>query len=149
MAEKTLNDLPRDLRALVTKGNEALQRDNFDYAIELFNHVLSREPGQYECRKALRAAQVRKAGGRTGFMKKMWSSASSSPLIAKGEIALRGHPAEAMQIAEQVLNTDPNNSAAHRLIVKACAPLELPRTAVLSLEVLFHNSPRDKETAIQ
>ncbi len=149
MSEKSLNDLPRDLRALFTKGNEALQRDNFDYAIELFNHVLAREPAVYDCRKALRTAQIKKAGGRSGFMKKMWSSASASPLIAKGEIALRGHPAEAIQIAEQVLNSDPNNSAAHRLIVRACAALGMPRTAVLSLEVLFHNSPHDKEIAIQ
>ena len=36
MPEKTLNDLPRELRMLHTKAFEALQRDNFDYAIELF-----------------------------------------------------------------------------------------------------------------
>ena len=34
MAEKSLNDLPRDLRVLHTKGHEAFQRDNFDYAID-------------------------------------------------------------------------------------------------------------------
>ena len=54
MAEKSLNDLPRDLRALFTKGNDALLRENFDYAIDLFNQVLTKEPGVYECRKALR-----------------------------------------------------------------------------------------------
>ena len=57
MAEKSVNDLPRDLRVLFTKGNEALQRDNFDYAIDLFNQILAREPALYDCRKALRAAQ--------------------------------------------------------------------------------------------
>src|SRR5260221_4491322 len=149
MAEKTLNDLTRDLRLLFTKGHEALQRDNFDYAISLFNQVLAREPGLYECRRELRAAQLRKAGGGGGFMKKMWSSASSSPLVAKGEVAMRRDPAEALQIAEQILNGDPNNSAAHRLIVRAAAALEMPNTAVLSLELLYHNSPRDKEIAIQ
>lgn len=82
-------------------------------------------------------------------MKKMWSSASSTPLVGKGEMALRRDPAEALQIAEQILNTDPNNSAAHRLIVRAATALEMPRTAVLSLELLYHNSPRDKDIAIQ
>lgn len=149
MAEKTLNDLTRELQLLFTKGHDALQRDNFDYAISLFNQVLAREPGLYECRRELRAAQLRKAGGGGGFMKKMWSSASASPLVVKGEAALRRDPAEALQIAEQILNSDPNNSAAHRLIVRAASALELPHTAVLSLELLYHNSPRDKDVAIQ
>lgn len=149
MAEKSLNDLTRDLRALFTKGHDALQRDNFDYAIDLFNQVLAREPGLHECRRELRAAQMRKAGTGGGFMKKMWSSASSSPLVAKGEVALRRDPAEALPVAEQILNGDPNNSSAHRLIVKAANALQLPRTAVLSLEILYHNSPKDKEVALQ
>jgi tetratricopeptide (TPR) repeat protein len=149
MAEKSLNDLPRDLRVLYTKGNDALQRDNFNYAIELFTQVLAREPGLHEVRKALRAAQQKKAGGGGGFMKKMWSSASSSPLVAKGELALHKDPAEALQIAEQILNADGNNSGGHRLAVKAATAMEMPRTAVLSLEILVKNSPNDTETAIQ
>ena len=150
MAEKSLNDLPRDLRVLFTKGHEAFQRDNFDYAIDLYNQVLAREPGLYECRKELRIAQLRKAGAGGGFMamKKLWSSATATPQIGKGQMALRKNPGEALSIAENVLNTDPMNSAAHRLIVEAASALELPRTAVLSLEILFKNSPKDKETAI-
>jgi len=149
MAEKTLNELTRELRVVFTKGHDALQRDNFDYAINLFNQVLEREPGLYECRRELRAAQMRKAGGGGGFMKKMWSSASSQPMVAKGEVALRRNPAEALQVAEQILNGDPNNIGAHRLIVKAATALEMPHTAVLSLEILYHNIPKDKEIAIQ
>jgi len=149
MAEKTLNELTRELRVVFTKGHDALQRDNFDYAINLFNQVLEREPGLYECRRELRAAQMRKAGSGGGFMKKMWSSASSQPMVAKGEVALRRNPAEALQVAEQILNGDPNNIGAHRLIVKAATALEMPHTAVLSLEILYHNIPKDKEIAIQ
>ncbi len=148
MAEKTLNDLTRDLRVLFTKGNDALQRDNFDYAISLFNQVLVKEPGLHECRRALRTAQLKKGGG-GGFMKKMWSTASSQPLVAKGELALRTNPAEALGIAEQILNGDPFNSGAHRLIVKAATALEMPNTIVLSLELMHRNSPKDKEIAIQ
>src|ERR1041385_8296054 len=142
MAEKGLNDLPRDVRVLFTRGNDALQRDNFDYAIDLFNQVLTREPALYECRKALRTAQLRKAGAARGIFKKLLSNASSSPLVARGEMALRREPAEALPIAEQILNNDPNNSAAHRIIVKAATALELPRTAALSLEILYHNAPK-------
>ena len=148
MAEKSVNELPRELRVLFTKGNEALQRDNFDYAIDLFNQVLAKAPAVFECRKALRTAQQRKAGGSGGFFKKILSSAGSQPAIARGELALRKDPAEALQIAEHILNTDPNNSGAHRLVVKAATALEFPRTAVMSLEILAKNSPKDLDLAI-
>ena len=149
MAEKSLSELPRDLRMLYTKGHDALQRDNFDYAIDLFNQVLAKQPAIYECRKALRTAQMKKAGGGSGFFKKMLSSAHSQPLVAKGHMALGKDPAEALRIAEQILNGDPTNSAAHKLAVEAAAALELPRTAVLSLEVLAANSPKDRDVAIK
>jgi len=119
MAEKSLSELPRDLRALFTKGNDALQRENFDYAIDLFNQVLAREPGTFDCRRALRTAQLRRAGNGGGFFKKVWGSASSSPLVVKGQLALRQDPAEALQIAEQILNGDPSSSAAHKLVVES------------------------------
>lgn len=149
MAEKSLHDLPRDVRAWFTKGSDALQRENYDYAIDLFNQVLVREPGLHEVRKLLRAAQLKKAGRSGGFFKKVFSSASSSPMVAKGQIALRTNPVDALPIAEHILNGDPTNSGAHRLIVEAATALQMPRTAVLSLEMLFRNSPKDKDVAIQ
>src|SRR5262249_39580624 len=145
----SVNDLTRDLRVLYTRGNDALVRENFDYAIDLFNQVLDKEPGLYECRKALRTAQLKKVGNGGGFFKKILSNASSSPLIAKGQLALRKDPAEALHIAEQILNSDPNNSPAHRIVVEAATALEMPRTAVLSLELLLRNSPKDKDVAIK
>jgi tetratricopeptide (TPR) repeat protein len=149
MAEKSLNELPRDLRMLFTKGNDALQRENFDYAIDLFNQILAKEPGLFECRKALRTAQMRKAGSGRGFFKKMLSNAGSQPMVAKGHLALSKDPAEALKIAEQILNGDPHSSGAHRLVVEAATALELPRTAVLSLEILAANSPKDRDVAIK
>jgi tetratricopeptide (TPR) repeat protein len=149
MAEKSLNELPRDLRMLFTKGNDALQRENFDYAIDLYNQILAKEPGLFECRKALRTAQMRKAGSRSGFFKKMLSSAGSQPLVAKGHLALSKDPAEALKIAEQILNGDPYSSGAHKLVVEAATALGLPKTAVLSLEILAANSPKDRDVAIK
>lgn len=142
--------MPLDLRRMFTKGNEALQRDNFDYAIELFHQVLEKEPGFFECRKALRTAQSKKSGGgSTGFFRKMMSNAGSSPQIAKAKLALQKNPAEALAIAEQILNGDPNSSFAHKIAAEAAQALEMPRTAALSLEVLAQNSPHDKSLAIE
>jgi tetratricopeptide (TPR) repeat protein len=150
MAEKNLNEIARDARVQFNRGMEALTRDNFDYAIALLNQVLETEPGFFDCRKALRDAQFRKAGDSGGgFFKKMWSGAGNSPQVAKAKMALGKNPAEAMVIAEQILNGDPNSSAAHRIIVDAATALEMPRTAALSYETLVRNSPKDKNLVIE
>jgi len=150
MAEKDISELSADMRRIYTKAAEAAQRENFDYAIALFNQVLEKEPALFECRKALREAQFRKAGDSGGgFFKKMLSGAGSSPQVAKARMAMNKNPAEALAIAEQILNGDPNNSAAHRIIVGAAQALDLPHTGVLSLETLLKNSPKDKGLAIQ
>jgi tetratricopeptide (TPR) repeat protein len=149
MAEKEINEISRDARVLFNKANEAAQRENLDYAIALYNQVLEKEPGFFEGRKALRELQLKKTGGGGGFFKKMLSGASSSPLVAKGQIALRTNPASALALAEQILNSDPNSSAGHRLVVQAAQSLELPRTGTMSLEVLVKNSPKDKSLAIE
>ncbi len=64
-------------------------------------------------------------------------------------MALNKNPAEAMAIAEQILNGDPNSSAAHRIIVEAADALELPQTAVMSLDTMVKNSAKDKNLAIE
>jgi tetratricopeptide (TPR) repeat protein len=150
MAEKTINELPPDLRRQHTKAVEAMQRENTDYAIALFCQILEREPAVFECRKALRAAQFKKAGATsTGFFKKMLSGAGSSPQIAKAKLSLNKNPTEAMAIAEQILSADPYNLAAHRIIVDAAQVLELPRTAAMSYETMVVNSPKDRKLAIE
>jgi tetratricopeptide (TPR) repeat protein len=149
MPEKTVTEIGRELRELYQKGTVALQRQNFEYAIAIFNQVLAREPAFFECRQALRVAQFKEQGGKTSFFKKIVGGASSSPLVAKGQMALRKNPLEAIQIAEQILNGDPNNSAAHKLIAEAAMEAGLPQTACLSLEILLKNSPKDFDLSMQ
>jgi tetratricopeptide (TPR) repeat protein len=148
MPEKSMNEVPRDLRELYQKGATALQRQNFDYALAIFQQVLQREPGFFDCRQALRATQYKKNGNSGGFFKKMIGGASSSPLIAKGQLSLRNNPLDALQTAEQILNSDPANTAAHKLLAEAALGADLPRTAGLSLEILLKNNPRDYELSM-
>lgn len=148
MPEKPLSEIPRSLREQYEKGLVALEKNNLDYALSIFEQVLVREPGFFECRQALRATQVKKHGSSTGLFKKMLGAASSSPMIAKGQIALRSNPLEALRIAEQILNGDPNNNTAHRLLAEAAVAAKLPKTAVLSLEFVMKSSPGDKAAAI-
>ena len=143
-----MNEIPRPIRDQYEKALAALQRQNFDYAVAILEQVLQREPGFYAAREALRAAQSKRAGNKGGFLKKMFGTASSSPLLAKGQLAMRSHPLETIQIAEQMLGSDPNNTAAHRMLADAALAADLPRTAALSLEFAFRSSP-DREIALK
>src|SRR5687767_10174172 len=143
MPEKNVSDLPRDLRDLYQKGTQALQRQNFEYAIAIFNQVLSKDASCFECRQALRAAQFKKVGNSGGFFKKMLGGASSSPLIAKAQMSVRKDPIDAMQTLEQVLGSDPSNSSALKLLAEAALTADFPKTACFSYEILLKNSPKD------
>lgn len=150
MPEKAPNEIPPDLRRLYSKAMEAAQRDNPDYAIALFCQVLEKEPAFFECRKALRQEQTKKAStASTGFFKRMVSGAGATPHITKAKMTLNRNPAEAMAIAEQVLNGDPNNSFAHRIVVDAAQALDMPQTALMSLEAMVRHSPKDKALVIE
>lgn len=149
MPEKRLNEIPRNLRELYEKGNAALGKKNYDYALALYNQVLQGEPGFYECREALRATQFHKAGTGTSFFKKVFGTASSSPQIAKAQFLVRSNPREALGVCEQILNGDPGNATAHKILAEAAMAEDFPKSAVLSLEILYKNSPKDREIVLR
>jgi predicted Zn-dependent protease len=146
MPEKTLSQIPRPLREQCEKGKAALDHRNYDYATDIFTALLEQEPAFFDCRQLLRITQHKKGeGSRGGFFKRMMSGASSSPLFAKGQFALRNQPLEALKIAEQILNSDPHSAQGHKLLADAALAAELPKTALLSLEILARNSPNDQD----
>jgi tetratricopeptide (TPR) repeat protein len=152
MPEKPLNAIPRPQRELYEKGVAAIQRNNLDYAISILAGVLKIEPGFFDARQALRAAQVKRAGGptaSTGFFKKMIGGATSQPALAKVQLLLRRNPIEAIEAAEEILNGDWQNTGAHKLLAEAALASGLLKTAVLSLEILCKANPRDRELAMQ
>src|SRR5580658_7442458 len=143
MPERTIGQIPRHVREQYQKGMTAFERKNFEYAIAIFNQVLALEPGFFDCRQALRVCQHKQAGGGSSFFKKMLSGAGSSPLLAKAQ--MQKDPLEAIKTAEQVLNSDCYNAAAHKLLAEAALNAEFPKTAVLSLEIVTKNSPKDED----
>lgn len=150
MPEKSITEVPRNVRELYEKGRLAMQRNNIDYALIHFEQALKLEPGFYECREALREAQLKKGStSKGGFFKKIIGTASSSPLIAKAQMALRKNPLEAIEIVESILSNDPTNTAAHKVLAEAAIAAGFPRTAILSLGLLAKEDPNDKQIKMQ
>lgn len=145
MPEKPISQVPRELREFYQKGAAALERQNLEYAISILEQVVLREPAYLEARQALRAAQIKKHGTGGGFFKKVIGGASQSPLLAKGQLALRKDPKEAMQVAEQILSSDPNSGSANKLLAEAALAADLPKTACFALEIARKANPKDQD----
>lgn len=147
MPEKSLSEVSSGVRESFEKGLAALHRENLDYALSLLGDVCRLEPGLYPAREALRAAQLRKASGQTSFFRKVLSA--TNPSLAKAQFALRSNPLEAIHSAEQILQNDPQNTTAHRILAQAALTLGFHKTAVLSLDLVHKQNPTDKTASLQ
>ncbi|HNQ87706.1 MAG TPA: tetratricopeptide repeat protein [Verrucomicrobiota bacterium] len=148
MPEKSLQEIPRAWRDQYEKGRAAFERNNLDYAIEILSQVAEQEPAFWECRQVLRAAQFKKAGvgGKTLFKKLI---GSTNPKLVQAQLALRSNPRQALSLAEEILNHDPNNLSAHKVLADAALALDLPKTATMSLEFAFKHAPKDRDVAMK
>jgi tetratricopeptide (TPR) repeat protein len=148
MPEKALSAIPRLQREQYEKAVTAIQRNNFDYAISILNQVLTVEPGFFDARQALRAAQFKRGGAASGgFFKKMIGGATAQPALAKAQLTMRNNPLQAIQQLEELLNGDPQNAGGHKMLAEAALAANLPKTAILSLEIVYKQNPRDRDLA--
>ena len=146
MAEITVENLDRRARELYNKALAALERNNVDYAIEMFMQALVIAPNFTQGRKFLRAAQLKRAET-LGAFKKMLTSAKVQPTIGKAKMALSKNPTESMHVVEQALSDDPKNGSALLLLAEASEKAQCPETAAQTLETYTKLNPRDAKPA--
>jgi tetratricopeptide (TPR) repeat protein len=144
MPEIDESELPKQLRGRYDHALGAVNKKNHDYAILLLKDLLRKVPGFVEGRIMLRDAQRQTKGGK-GLFSKIVGTATSGPALAKGEMALRkGDHATALVQAEEVLSDDPESKPGHRLLAEAANGMDLPRTALGSIQLLVKLSPENK-----
>ena len=121
MAEVKLEDAPQGVRIYYDKGVAAMERDNLEYAMDMFEAALAIEPRLLQVRKLLRAASVKKAK----------SNAPSKLAIAKGISGLmkasslnRKKPFQALKTAEKLLRIDPFSLKFSKALCAAPSALE-------------------------
>ena len=97
----TLQQASKPAQELFKKGKVALDRQNLDYAIDMFQSCVEREPGFLDARELLRSAEMqlrgRKKGGKFSRL-----FASVSVMGARGELT----EAKIFEIAKK-LGIDP------------------------------------------
>ncbi|HUJ10420.1 MAG TPA: tetratricopeptide repeat protein [Verrucomicrobiae bacterium] len=142
MAEKTPSNIHPTAKGFYDKALAALERNNLDYAIEMFIQCLNVEPNFAQARQYLRATQMKKteSAGRLG---RMFTAAKLTPLLTKAKVSLQRNPKEAMTLAEQALSEDPKNGQALSLLAEAAEVAGFAETVVQTLETYTRLNPKD------
>jgi tetratricopeptide (TPR) repeat protein len=143
MPERDHTAVGGEVRQLWEKGYDCVEKKNYDYAMELLCMALEQDPSFFECRMALRAAQMKKHEN-AGRLAKMAAAAKTAHHLAQAKLALsKKNNFGALMHAEKILCADPENSSGHRVIVDASKSLDYPQTLISSLQLLKRVNPKD------
>ncbi len=142
MAVKPRDELSDLAQQLYKKANDAVNRQNYGYAIELLNQILEMEPSFLDGRKLLRGVQWRQFQS-LGALRQKMAGMSAAGAAMKAQGTLKKNPARAMAEAERVLNGDPGNSTALSVLADGAEATRMLETAAFALESLRQAKPDD------
>ena len=144
MAEVTLEQVPQKTKDLFNRGFVAMERGNFEYAMDMFTACLELEPNLHRARKFLRVAEIKqfksKGGGQLAHL---MSSITGLSSMAKAQSMLKSKPLQAIQAIEKLLRKDPLNLNHIKLLDKAAEAANEPEIAIQTLAIALEHFPRD------
>lgn len=144
MEETQLKDLDQRLQKQIDNARKAIDK-NPSYAVDILSNISSRNPGCLEVRKLLRQAQQRALKGKSKGLGGFLSKVTKMPFAIGNESKIKKDPEKAMESAEQMLRTDPDNVAAHRMLGLAAEALELFTTAAFAYDSVRKIEPKNTE----
>lgn len=132
------------VEALYEKACEAVERGNYDYAIELLREALRAGPDNVDARVALRGSErrlVQKRGD--SFLRRIGASVKGIPVLAKASMTLR-NPTKRLERYEDYLMKCPNSVLALVGAAKAARAAGLLPAAVCILKDMLKTNPNHK-----
>lgn len=146
MPIKREDEISRRTRDLYERALSALDRKNYDVAIDMLLEALAVEPEFLQAHKVLRATQIKKFGGTgktaSSYLKKGLAVFTGMPTWAIGGTQLGSKPREALISAYKMLSQDPTSLQGLDLLIRAAQKLELPEVAVLGAEAAVAAYPK-------
>ena len=140
MAVKTEKELSESLRAFWLKAVSAIELRNFGYAISLLQEILKQEPEFLTGRQLLRRTEVTKSKS----AKKRFFNISTAPIgVMKAQREIKKDPKRAVEMLEEVLESEPYNRQANLLLKEAALAAGWPEIGVFALLTLLEENPRD------
>ena len=142
MSLKSERDLNPTSRSQVARAKAAIQSQNFDYAITLFQAVLKDEPLYLEGRQVLRAVEIKKYKSTGSFARQMTSMRMTGGVMKLS--SAKKTPQEQLILAEEILVQDPYQLKANIMIGEAGTALGYPEFKCFAYETLHEGKPTDK-----
>ena len=144
MKEVALTDLDIRLQKQIENARKVVDQ-NPSYAVDILSNIVNRNLGCLEARKILRLAQQRSSKGKVKGLGSLLSKVSNIPLSFVSESKIQKNPQKAMESAEQILSTNPENVAGHKLLATASVELEMYATAVFAFEAIRKLEPKNSD----
>jgi len=131
----------QDLKEFYNKGLLAFEKQNYDYAIEIFSQIISAQYDNLEARHYLHLALQKKAQGSKASLassvNKVFLSMQSNNLLKKDNIQ------GALEILEKIIASNPNDSETLKKIAAIFYKKGLLLHAINNLEEARALNPKD------
>ena len=143
-AERPINGrMAMDTSKLTEKAKEAVQRRNYEYAIDLYQQALALNPEDIESRRELRQTEARYVQERGISPFSAWLKGLGS--VVKIFLASKGNAEKTMIECEKFLKNDPANVWALTRLGQAAAGLGYHETAALIFNDIRAKAPGNIE----
>jgi tetratricopeptide (TPR) repeat protein len=118
-------------------GNDAAMKNNFDYAIQMYQEACKLAPEDLKYRQALRGIERRKFGNEPAKVGRL-AGARIQPIRLRLKTAkAKGQWAHALEVCEEVFAHDPWNVDTARDMADAAERLDLKEVACFALESVY------------
>lgn len=144
MEETLLKDLDARLQKQIENARKAIDK-NPAYAVDILSNISNRNPACLDVRKLLRQAQQRASKGKSKGLGGLLSKVTNLPFSIGNDSKIKKDPAKAMETAEQMLRTNPDNVTAHKMLGMAAESLELYSTAAFAYDSIRRIDPNNSE----
>ncbi|MHC4549522.1 MAG: tetratricopeptide repeat protein [Planctomycetota bacterium] len=133
-----------NIAKLIDKGEEALKKKNFDYAMEILLQAVSFAPNNRRAREMLRRAELKK-------YEHSYPSAAVVAVFALparlgiwlARLSKKGNPESFMMACEKFLTKDPKNKTVNMALGQAAADAGHLETAIFAYETASEHNPGD------
>jgi tetratricopeptide (TPR) repeat protein len=133
-----------NVNKLIEKGDDALKKRNYDYAISIFLEAVSFAPNNRRAREGLRKAELKKYENNypsAGVIAIFGLGARFGMLVAG--LSRKSNPEGFMMACERFLTKDPKNKGVNIALGDAAAEAGHLDAAILALETASEHHPHD------
>ena len=145
MEEIPISSLSDRERKSFANAKMAMERGNFEYAVEICASILSRKPECLEVRKLLRTAQQNLFATSRRGLERFVHQLNGWFVAMAGKIWLKRKPARSMEIGERILRKDPYHVSALSLIAHASRSMGLYETEAFCLGSICERYPENAD----